>query len=565
MTGKDQSSLKEKNTSHPTHQTSAATPAVAPQTALPIAAFQNPEVMRNVARPQDVLRMQRQMGNQAVSHMLSPQLDIARAPVAVQRSWWDKLKSGVGNAASWVGDKAVKGAQAVGDAAKWAGNKTVEGAKWAGDKTVKGAQAVGDAAKWAGGKAVEGAQAVGDAAKWAGNKTVEGAKWVGDKAVKGAQAVGNAAKWAGNKTVEGAKWLGDKAVKGAEAVGDAAKWAGNKVVEGAKWVGDLVYDGAYKDLNTSQYRITSDKVELVRRVERSDGSVGYIAIGVVDGYTNNRPIVKEYPKPIDLGNWAPKVTHINGMNVKPESGIEGAKVLHAAINAELKNNKEVDLGGGELAKLDVLYTYSSTRGFGRDLVECLTDKTGLDDAATQSQTQLMLDAVNNQQRTTISAHSRGTIKTDNAVRVAHRQISSRYTLQTYNSSEAMAAAETARKYASLIGTGGGPSVSPDIIAEAARMLKARELADTRAAAEMDKYIHLIYSGNAVQFPTRVAKLDLVVAKGDFVTILVGKYTKLGLGKNAKMTEVSGGHDFDKNYAKTAAKLIVDDIYAAQQN
>ncbi len=477
---------------------------------------------------EEILYLQREVGNQAVTQLLEqrggaaettgrirqPQLHLAASTTpVVQRSFWGNLKKGFSTATG-----------AVGDAARWT---------WG--KTVQGAEAVGRGAKWAGNKTIEGA-------KWTGEQAVAGANWVGDQAVKGAKAVGQAAKWAGNKTVAGAKWAGDKAVQGAKAAGR------------------LAYDGRYKDLNGTQYRITSNKIELVRRVEREDGSVGYLAVGEVTGYEGNRPLIAHYPAPVDLGSWAPRVTHINGMNVKPQSGIQDAQQLHGLLAAEVSRGGEVDLSEAEEEKLAVLYTYSATRGFGRDLIECLGAKVGLDDEVTGSQETLMLDAVRRRQRVTVSAHSRGTIKTDNAVRNAHRTLSAGFQGEMYESAEARQAAEEAR--AQTDGFSQEAMIDPEILADIARQVKARALADARAAEEMDAYVHLIYAGNAVQFPSKVVKLDLVVAKGDMVTIMVGKYTKLGLGEKAKMTDVSGGHGFGKNYAQTVSALIIEDMRQA---
>ncbi len=354
-----------------------------------------------------------------------------------------------------------------------------------------------------------------------------------------AQAVGGAAEWTGNKIAEG------------------AKWTGGKIASGAKTVANVFHNGAYRDLNTTQYRITSKKIELVKRVERRDGSVGYLAVGEVKDFEGNRPRVVMYAQPLDLKDWAPQVTHINGMNVNPQGGIKDAQALHGAMVSSLKGSGEVTLNESEEQKLAVLYTYSATRGFGHDLVECLAGKVGLDDEATQNQETLMLDAVRHKRRTTVSAHSRGTIKTDNAVRNVHKQLSSGYMRLTYNGPEAHLAAEEARKFA--VTHGSAPDLDPDMLAEIARMVKARQLADEKASGEMDKYIHLIYAGNAVQFPSQAVQLNLVVAKGDPITILVGKYAKFAAAKNVKMTKVSGGHGFDENYAKKVGELIIADM------
>jgi hypothetical protein len=90
----------------------------------------------------------------------------------------------------------------------------------------------------------------------------------------------------------------------------------------------------------------------------------YLATGEVTGFEGSRPIISKYDPPRSLGNWYPRVSHINGMMVTPESGIGSAKKLKDAIDANLGPE-------GVALEVDVLYTYSANRGFLKDLLECI--------------------------------------------------------------------------------------------------------------------------------------------------------------------------------------------------
>jgi hypothetical protein len=398
------------------------------------------------------------------------------------------------------------------------------------------------------------------------NAVVGGAKTVGNAVVDGAKAAGNA-------VVDGAKTVGN-------AVVDGAKTAGNAVVDGAKTAGNAVVDGIgsaagaiansqdnrsdeEKKLDATQYRVTKGKIQLVTVKEREDGKPHYVATHTVNVSEDNNLILT--PEFEDLKDWYPKVTHINGMNVKINEGIKSAQELQKVLGQEL---------GGEP---DVLYTYSSTRGFLADVAECVAGKMGVEDEATQRQEDIMLDAVHNQHRTTVSAHSRGTIKTDNAVRNVHRQLSTEYLNQAMDSPEAQQAAEEAEA-ASL--KNNDTNLNPSFISEIARKAKAKEVAERLASEDMNKYIQLIYAGNAVEFPSTVLKGDLYVAPGnwyslknmDYISFTVG--SNYNLGQKLKGTEHMklhrlkpdelgndevGGHNFDKHYARAVGKNIAEDM------
>ncbi len=481
------------------------------------------------AQPSDLIALQRVVGNQAATRLIQSPRSPAetsheqahavtaqpQAKAMVQRKEEDEEKGGffsrVGGFFKGVGKGIASGARAVGRGARAAGGALVGGAKAAGRAVVGGAKAVGRGAKAVGG-------AIGRGARSA---------WGGIKAVGSAIGRGARALWGGVKAVGGA------------------------IGRGAKAAGKLVYTGEYNDLDANQYRVTPDQtVEAVRRQEDEEGNVTYWVVGIVERFEGNRPIVRPVNPPRSLGNWYPKVTHINGMNVKPESGIKSALKLQQAVQESMSSD-------GVAVAPEVLYTYSAHEGFGADVVECITGKLRLNDEATRSQERIMLDAIRSKRRTTVSAHSRGTIKTDNAVRNVHAKLKAEY-MPTFLASsevarEARTLAEEMRDELSEFG------LSPAVYTQILKRELAAQRADKRASEEMDKYIQLIYAGNAVQFPSSKLKGQLVVGTKDPISMLFGKYFDFATPDNMTMNKVPGGHGFGSVYAGKVGELIASDL------
>ena len=307
----------------------------------------------------------------------------------------------------------------------------------------------------------------------------------------------------------------------------------------------------FNDLDASMFRVTTQGgeqvVESIVRLVGEDGSVFYAATGRVTGFEGERPTIAGYAPPVDLGDWSPRVTHVNGMMVSPEDGIDSARSLHASIAANMQD---------AAISPDVLYTYSAKGGFFPDLVDSVKGKLGVEDAVIESQEQLLLDAVRSGQRVTMSAHSRGTIKTDVAVRNAHAVLVAEIAAELTAGPEADAAAEEAANMARQLAANGRPTIAPDLAAEIARQGAAEKLAGKRAWERIEAHVQLIYAGNAVKFPAPPA--ELVVGRRDFVSITVGTYFRLG--RDIKRFEKnSGGHGFDENYAATVGAWIAADI------
>ncbi|MGH9136340.1 MAG: DUF4157 domain-containing protein [Acidimicrobiales bacterium] len=303
----------------------------------------------------------------------------------------------------------------------------------------------------------------------------------------------------------------------------------------------------YDEVDGRQYRVYKEggerKVQQVMRTTDDDGNVVYVAIGEVERFEDRKPVLTEYDVPRPLYGpdgktpWYPAVTHLNGMAVAPESGINSAKELKDHIDDALGNKDDVALSQDGV---DILYSYSAKRSnFVADLYDCIKGKVQVVDDSTRNQQNIMLDAVRQKHRTTVSAHSRGTIKTDNAVRNVHKALSTK----DFKPDAA----------ASLSGGGKKPKAS-----------EVKKEAERLAAQAMDQYIQLIYAGNAVQYPSSVLKIEMFSRRGDFVSMGAGSYTgwgarASGAPKGTKMHGGSGGHGFVENYAKDVGKTIAADI------
>lgn len=348
--------------------------------------------------------------------------------------------------------------------------------------------------------------------------------------------------------------IGSGIASGAKAAGSKIAAGANAIAEGASSLAKKIHRSDFNDLNATQFLVSAGgSIEAINRREE-DGVVTYYRTGSVTVGDGERPTITPYPEAIEMpAGWLPTVTHINGMMVKPNEGIGSA----IRLQQELENASGDTLIAADVPS--VLYTYSAHRGFVTDLAECIWGKLYQDDDATDRQEQIMLDAVANQHRTTISAHSRGTIKTDNAVRNAHKHISNQHldtamADPTVHQQAADAAAMVAEQNVQF-------NLSAAMLKPTYVRLFARQRADEMATADMDAYVQLIYAGNAVQFPSNAVNLRLVVAGSDPVTIGVGKYFRAAIGSKTKMTDVAGGHGFDDNYAATVAELIIADLQA----
>jgi hypothetical protein len=310
------------------------------------------------------------------------------------------------------------------------------------------------------------------------------------------------------------------------------------------------YKKDFSDFDSKQFRVSGRApnrvVEEVKRTVGEDGKVTYYATGLVTGFNGKAPAIAPYPEPISLGDWYPAVTHINGMAVAPKSGIQSAMALQESVNSAMGGTGDVDVAMGQDA-IDVLYTYSAQRGgMVSDVWDCIKGKVGVEDPATEKQIEIMLDAVRRKKRVTVSAHSRGTIKTDNAVMEAHKILSAERLPQVRTDM-----ADSVREYWEANDPGMG--FTPEMLAE----ISFKGIADKQAKEEMNLYIHLIYAGNAVQYPSSIVPPTLYAGGLDFVSMFVGSYTKLLTG--AKSPGAFKGHGFVGNYVPHVGKEISDDI------
>ena len=295
----------------------------------------------------------------------------------------------------------------------------------------------------------------------------------------------------------------------------------------------------------------------------------YTEYGEVVGYRNNMPVIDTYKHQKKDPTWAADVTHLNGMDVVPLTGIGSAKTMHKSLYETLDWIASVDPAfnwqrGQET--VDVLYTYSARRGQSKmggalaDVGSCIGGKLGSHGHVTVSQEQLMLGAVKSRRRITVSAHSRGTIKTDNAVRNVYKQLKrerKNYLVEHEKTRQAWGLGAgplgiEASKWQTQLAAGNLGSKKD------AMWHVAKSQGNDWAIQEMNNYIQLIYAGNAVYWPSAVLAPDRFVGGKDFVSILFGQYWHKD---EPKFTRFAGrGHPFVENYAEAVGVAIADDIY-----
>jgi hypothetical protein len=312
--------------------------------------------------------------------------------------------------------------------------------------------------------------------------------------------------------------------------------------------GNKQYKRDYSDFDTKQFRVSgrapNRMIEEIKRVVTQEGDIVYYAMGVVTDFDGNVPVISPYPEPISLGDWYPEVTHINGMDVNPKEGLLSASALQESVNKALEGEDDVAMGQDAV---DLLYTYSAKRGWmGVDLWDCIKGKVEVEDGATEKQKEIMLDAVRNKHRVTVSAHSRGTIKTDNAVMSVHDILSAEYLSET-----------RADYYDAALVHWKGFADEYGVPAEELADMSVKQIAGKKAKEDMNQYIQLVYAGNAVSWPSSVLKPSMYVGGADLVSMSVGSYTSTLMG--TKSVGALKGHEFISNYVPAVGKEIAEDI------
>ena len=320
-----------------------------------------------------------------------------------------------------------------------------------------------------------------------------------------------------------------------------------------------------EDFDNTQYRLTGKpparKIEVVVRNTRDDGTPYYEATGEVTGWQKKLPIIRRYDKPVDLGNWAPRVTHINGMAVTPQSGMTSAETLLDSVQGKIA------AAGDDVAvdpdAIDVLYTYSTIRGnIVGDLWDCLKGK------------------ARGQRRRHEEA------RTADARRGSGKASHPRLGAQSWNDQDGQRGALCLQDPLGSVHAGadreagqgppaGGASAREELestgLIDGAMALDmalqqvAEQKAKQRAKTDMDKYIQLVYGGNAVSYPSSVIPVTLFVGSKDPISFGVGTYTKSGAkwasgNKRSAMRKLPGGaHGYTPNYAKPIGREIGEDI------
>ncbi|MDJ1183602.1 hypothetical protein [Roseofilum casamattae] len=238
----------------------------------------------------------------------------------------------------------------------------------------------------------------------------------------------------------------------------------------------------YSNFDGMQFKISGRPPEvLVEVVQRKKGDYGlyeYAATGKVLNFSNHQPIIKYYDQPRSLGNWYPKVAHMNGMNIKPTTGLRDAMALQKEMNKTI--DKCVDGASLNLDAVDLLWTYSASLGGYGDVMSGVNAQSeehqqnaerGTSNTLSEEiQAELMIDAVRAGRVIEMSAHSRGTLYTDLAVRIAFARL----------------------------------RLNVNFIYHTPRQI----------INEMDKYINLTYAGNAIGKPSKLLPATYLVGSLD---------------------------------------------------
>ncbi len=287
---------------------------------------------------------------------------------------------------------------------------------------------------------------------------------------------------------------------------------------------------------------TIQSIEEVER--RPDG--GWVAVGSVDPERGlgSRDDIRRYESPRPVSDAFPAISNLNGQLTSPDGMIRDASAVADRLVRRCPRHPR---------QACVLATYSATRGPVGDTVQSMFAKWNIaGDRVQQRQEAQMEDAIRSGRRITISAHSRGTIHTENAWRAVHDRTADRLLLQngaTYARDPSVAAAERAAHVGDRTGLG------PELAARRAM----RRLAEADAAEILNRHVSMIGSGNAVWFPHPLQEtLSLVAddpedgATGDVVTDWFGHDQNVG---RVKVRRVPGDD--------SALKHSFTDLYAAE--
>lgn len=282
-----------------------------------------------------------------------------------------------------------------------------------------------------------------------------------------------------------------------------------------------IYTRSYNKYDGQRYRVCTchgtTKVETLR-FDKPSGK--YYATGLLPdppyrkGDHEPEPMVPHHPE--ILVDPLPELTHLNGMLVDPAQGIEAARVLSRDVS------DFPGCGDGHGCGC-VLFTYSETLGWAGDLAESVAAKAGRRDTVTAIQEADMRRAIEEPDSSPhpliISAHSRGSIHTDNAWKNVRDEVAQKYysddPAKYDDDPEAVRAQKDAVAERQLLNEIDPKSaLSPERAGTIAREQKARELAKNDANKTMNENTHVITSGNAVYFPDQGQDLTNLYMKLD---------------------------------------------------
>jgi hypothetical protein len=365
--------------------------------------------------------------------------------------------------------------------------------------------------------AVAGAVAGVKAEVWMVEQEVKATQWLAKQEVKALVATEHAA-------VAAAKAIGNAAVATAKAIGNAAVTAVKATYAGVKWlfqgvwqsftggpkgfvnipcmiaakVQSILLDRPYAEFQDRQVRVCTDSsgnqtFEEVARIDSGPDEGKYAVLGTVTPPVTNKESVPatttwetKWATPEYAVVPAPNVSHVNGINNTPAEGLVGAAALQRQLQTRCKDRSPA--GGGCSGCNCVLFTYSEKLTATSDILQCIAAKAGWDGKVTKTEEQMMRDAIAQHRHLTMSAHSRGSILTENAWRrVRDEQIAK------HLADPAVQAAGRAA-YDDALASG-----SDDMGARASADETMHGLARQRAAADMNDNVTVVSAGNAVAF------------------------------------------------------------------
>lgn len=308
----------------------------------------------------------------------------------------------------------------------------------------------------------------------------------------------------------------------------------------------------FKVCRTRDPADASRTVESIEEVERrNDGT--YVAVGSVDPSVGlaSPADVRRYAAPRPVPPSFPAISHLNGIDNSPDEALAESSWIADHLVADCPAYPR---------QACVLATYSADRGTIGDVAEAALAKVNVRWwKVQQQQERQMQDAIGSGRRITISAHSRGSIHTENAWREVRAAETSRLLKEqgaTYAQDPSVKRAVDAASK-----TNRHTDIGTRRFEEArARRRAMRRLAETDAADLLNRHVTVVTSGNAVWMPDPSRRAIALVAEGpdggkDLISTWFGHTRDVG---GVKVVPVEGDesllkHAFPEMYSPGVAE------------